>query len=251
MEKSIFWKDEYSLNELTGKLEKVKMILQAIVSKFSDMGIQITDIQQLAGLVDNRRHLIDGMLENFVFNQLFPKAPAGIKRDIYRNMVELPDLSAIKESFEPLEGYFGGLNIPDIVNWNAYSIRDGKVEIIEAEKENLQSRFYEVAETKAEQDRLEAVRELCNSLNKLVTFAADHPANYIVKGVVEFDENTGKFVPGRHFVKNGGVTFNWIIGSNKKAESLKTSPVANEPAKIAADASDADRGTEFAKSRNL
>ncbi|MGC9354548.1 MAG: hypothetical protein ACP5D9_11960, partial [Mariniphaga sp.] len=200
-----------------------------IVSKFSDIGIEITDLQQLAGLVDSQRRLIDGNLEDLVFSKLFPETPAGIKRDLYQTMVELPDLTEVKESFEPLLGYFGGLHIGDTVDWNAYSISDSKVEIIEGEHEKLKANFQEVAETKVEHDRLEAVQELCNSLNNLVKYAADHPANYVVKGVVEFDENAGKFVPGRLFVKNGGVTFQYIFGSGKKAESLKSSPVANEP----------------------
>lgn len=250
MKKIIYWKNEYSLNELSNKLERVRKIIQTIVSKFSDIGIQITDVQQLSGLVDNRRKLIDENLEDLVFSKFFPETPAGIKRDLYQTMVELPDLSAVKESFEPLLDYLGGVYIGDTVDWNAYSVSNGTIEINESEKQKLESNFQEVAETKVELDRLAAVQDLCNSLNNLVKYAADHPANYVVKGVVEFDENAGKFVSGRLFVKNGGVTFQYIFGSGKKAESLKSSPVANEPVKVAADTSDANRGLEFAKNRN-
>lgn len=250
MEKVIFWKDQFSLNELNGRLIKVQCILQSILNKFSDLGIKINDISQLSGLVDNQRRLIDGKLEDFIFNQLYPETPAGIKRDIYRDMVELPNLEAVKGSFEPLQDYLGGMYISDIVNWNAYSCQAGTIEIIKGEREKIEANYQEFVETKVEGDRLTVVQDLCAALNKLIPFAADHPANYTVKGVTEFNESNGEFVPGRLFIKNGGIIFQQIIGNQKKAENLKSSPVDRQPANIAADTSDPDKGREFAKSRN-
>jgi len=133
MEKVIFWKDQFSLNELNDKLIKVQGMLQSILNKFSDLGMKINDISQLSGLVDNQRRLIDGKLEDFIFNQLYPETPAGIKRDIYRDLVELPNLEEVKKLFEPLQDYLGGMHISDIVNWNVYSCQAGKIEIIKGE----------------------------------------------------------------------------------------------------------------------
>jgi hypothetical protein len=250
MKKTEFWKDDFSINELNRNLEKSQKIARAIVGKFSELGIEITDIHQLSGLVDNRRKLVDEKLENFVFDQLFPDTPAGFKRDKYREMVQLPDLSAIKESFEPLLGYFGGLFLTDVIYWQVFSIEKGEVEIIDSEQQKLSSKFQEFAETQIEYDRLTAVQDVCNSLNNLVKYAADHPANYVVKGVVTFDESQKKFVPARLFVKNGSVSFAQITYNQNKPDNIKSSPVGKEQVNIAADASDADRGVEFAKSRN-
>lgn len=95
-------------------------------------------------MVDNQRRLIDGKPEDFIFYQLYPETPAGINRDIYRDMVELPDLEEVKKSFEPLQNYLGGMYISDIVNWNVYSCQAGTIEIIKGERDKIEANYQEV-----------------------------------------------------------------------------------------------------------
>ena len=251
MKKQVFWKDDYSIGELSRSLNKAKNALQSIVQSFAAIGIEITDIKDIAGMIDiqgTQRNLRLDNLETFVFNRLFPETPVGIKRDLYRGLVELPDLSAVIQSFESLNEYYGGLNVGDAIHFSAYTVKGGQVEIIESEREKLESRFIEVAETKEEIDRLEVVNFLCESLNNLVKHAEDHPANYIIPGVTSYDEAAGKFIPGGIFVKHGAKTSDVILGGLKKAESLKSAPVSQEV--IPEGATDNDWGAAMAKRRN-
>lgn len=251
MKKQVYWKDEWAIAQVSQNLTKAKSALQSIVESFKAIGIDIADIKEISGMIENQgtqRNLIVDHLEKFVFNRLFPDTPIGIKRDLYRGLVELPDLSAVRQSFESLNEYYGGLSVGDTIYFEAYTIQGGQVEIIESEKEKLELRFLEIAETKDEFERLETVKNLCNSLDILVQLAEDHPANYIIKGVVEFDEKAGKFIPGRLFVKHGGKTSDITLRAYKKAESLKSAPVFHDA--ISEGVTDDEFGAALAKRRN-
>jgi hypothetical protein len=251
MKKQVFFKDDYNICELSRSLNKAANALQSIVQAFTAIGIEITDIKDIAGMIDTQgtqRNLRLENLETFVFNRLFPDTPAGLKRDLYRGLVELPDLTAVIQSFEPLNDYYGGYQISDAIHFTAYNIEGGQVKIVDLEKEKLETRFVEVAETKEEIDRLEAVNMLCESLNNLVKHAEDHPANYIIPGVTSFDEIAGKFIPGRIFVKQGAKTSDVVLGNLKKAESLKSAPVLHDV--IPVGATDDEVGAAMAKRRN-
>ncbi len=249
--KKIYWSNSYSIQELTEKVTRVKTIIQAIVDRFSEIGVKVENINQLAGLVDNNRRLIDANLRDLVFEQLFPETPAGLNRERFREIAELPDLSNFVETFEPLTGYLGGMGIADVVNWEAYSIHEGKVEINKAEFEKLKGKFQEVAETEEEINRLKAVNAVCAALNNLVDLASDSPGNYSIKGVTEYDETSGKVVPGWLFVKNGNITTASFYGSGRKPESLKSSPKGGSGRlSITADTPEAERAGALAKARN-
>lgn len=248
MKKTVYWKDSWSIGEVASNLTKAQKALQSIVDTFRSVGIEITDPNVVSGMIDSQRNLRVDLLETFVFNALFPETPAGFKRDLYRGLVELPDLSAVKQSFESLVEYFGGIYVSDTIHFTAYTIQAGQVEIIPEAREKLEMRFAEVAESKEEHDRLNVVNNLCKTLDALVQLAEDHPANYIIAGVVQYDEEAGKFIPGRLFVKHGGKTQNLIMGNPVKPESLKSRPVFNE--KIPAGATDDEFGAALAKRRN-
>ena len=250
--KVIFWSDNASIQDLLLKTKKVREIIQAVVGQFSLIGIEVKGINQISGLVtaEPGRKLIEEKLNDFVFNSLFPETPAGFNRDKFKEMIDLPLLTNVVESFVPLGEYLGGgINVPDVVTWDVYSIYEGKVGINETQFEKLKMKFQGVAETQQEQNRLKASNELCVALNNLVKLAEDEPRNYGIKGVIEFDEDSGEFKPARTFVKNGGVSSNYLFGNLRKAETLKSIPKSNNVSSMATENPE-DHFSELAKARN-
>lgn len=249
MEKLIFCKNEFSISLLQAKAERVQNVIQSVVNEFTSNGIPIDKVSQLTDLLDQNRVIIPGKLENLVFNQLFPETPKGLNREKYRDLVELPELSSLTESIQGLNGYFGGFKIADQINWEIYTIENGKIKIIPEELEKLKLGFMEVAETAIEKSRLSVAWNVCESLNKLVELASDHPGNYKIEGVAQWNEQSKRFEAAGLFVKNGLIDARMIIGQFAKNQSLKSESVKSNYIAKEGD-SEEFRSGEMAKNRN-
>lgn len=227
--KKVYWKNEQAISDLHFNLERVQPILQNIVEAFAQHDIAITKPQQIADLCDSWRNADPEKLRQFMFDQMFQDAPLGMSRQTYLELVDLPDLADIRQAYEPLSGYFGSQHIPDVVYFHAYKIEGGQVIIDGDEVVKLEVNFLETASTPEELTRLEAVQDLCKALDKLAALATEHPANFAIKGVAEYLEAEGRFVPGRLFVKAGGRTFRTMAAMNevdlRSKPSVSHSPI--------------------------
>jgi hypothetical protein len=249
--KNEFFRDEFSINELNFNLNKAGKAIQAVVDAFKTVGVKITDPAQISGLLNRDRALVPESLDKFVFDQLYFKTPAGLSRDRYFELVDLPDLNKLRESFEGLTvGYFGGMRLSDTVHWQVYTIENGKVGINQAELEKIESKFVFAAETKEEISRFKAVQEVCTALNKLVELAADGPVNYNIKGVTTYNESTGQFAAATDFIKKGSVSFGMFFGMESNPVNLKSAPGKITIPEMKEGSPDIDRAQKMAKARN-
>lgn len=249
--KNVFFRDEFSINELNFNLNKAGEAIQAVVDAFKTVGVKITDPAQISGLLNRDRALVPELLDKFIFDQLYFKTPTGLTRDKYFELVNLPDLNTLRESFEGLTiGYFGGLRLADIVHWQVYTIVNGKVGINPDEKAKIESNFVQAAETKEEISRFNAVQDICTALNKLLELAADGPAPYNIKGVTTYNDSTGQFAPATDFIKKGSVSFGMFFGMESNPVNLKSAPGKNTIPTMKAGTLDADRAQEMARARN-
>ena len=247
--KKVFWKNEQAISDLHFNLERVQPILQNIVEAFAQHDIAITKPQQIADLCDSWRNADPEKLRQFMFDQMFQDAPLGMSRQTYIELVDLPDLAGIRQAYEPLSGFYGSLYSPDVVYFHAYKIEGGQVVIDNDEAVMLEANFIETASTPEELSRLEAVQDLCKVLDRLASLATEHPANFAIKGIAEYLEAEGRFVPGRLFVKAGGRTFRTVAAMNE-VDDLRSKPAVSHSPIVEGD-DEATVAAKIAQRRNV
>lgn len=205
MNRKLFFTDKIALQGLDNNLSATLPVMQEVCNQFAVIGIQITNVKQITDLLDNKRNLLPGQPDSFVFDQLYPTTPAGFNRERFKQFAEMPDLNDVTKALARLHDFFPAPGSPsDHIFWDCFLINSGQVEISGAALEKQRDRFRSYATTQEQETRLKLVQSLCDALNAV--FAAGSNMSHMdikLPKIATWDETGGKYIPAAEFVLSG------------------------------------------------
>jgi hypothetical protein len=248
-EKQVFWKDSSSMSLIESNVEKVKPIIQGIVDEFKTLNVEIISIDEIIELLNSHRVLNTEKLTDKLIKTLYSETIKGHWFDMesFKKVATIPDTTALIQAFEPLSAFQNSPGFRDQVYWPVYVLNAGTVEVNPEMLAKVSAMCVEITETPEEIERLEAINDLCTQLNRFSSLAAPGQ-NIDINSLVQFNDQTRKFEPGRTYVKTGAMSETMLFASRPYSD-LKSKPLSGSVAS-GPDDDESQQAANIAKARN-
>ena len=205
--------NKLALNELDANINYGKEVLTEVLKEWYLLTNQYLTIEQLSGFFGTNTRdflvpkydFIQGLLlDVLVATKLKLVEASGLEVSPLklREIICVPEVKALNKQLERLI-YAPTVNVKEIVYWQAYTVKNGEVNIIPEVHEQLKNQFRSWATTELQKARLLKAQQLCDLLNSIYeTFPDSFDSNIQLEifGVARLDRETQKLVPASGFV---------------------------------------------------